>query len=64
LNLDGRTNGARDGAVIGVNGMNPLDRLAHFLRRTEPVMDPDSAYDENVSIQLDFSQGLRNKLAL
>jgi hypothetical protein len=44
--------------VIGVNGMNPLDRLADFLGRPEPIMDPDPTDGQNVSIQLDFSHGL------
>jgi hypothetical protein len=50
--------------VIGVNGMNPLDRLAHFLSRPEPVMNPNPADDENVSIQLDFSHRFRSQLAI
>lgn len=47
-----------------MNSMNPLDRLAHFLRRPEPVMDTDPADDENISIQLYFPYGLRDQLAL
>lgn len=56
LDLDGSPDGARDRTVIRVNAVDSLDRFVGFLGSAEPVVDGNVADDENISIEIDFSQ--------
>jgi hypothetical protein len=45
-----------------MDGVDPFDGVAQFLRGTQAVMDGDSPNDQNVSVQLDFPHGFCTQL--